>query len=618
VLTEEQARALETLTGPGGVVVLVGAAGTGKGVVLDAAREAWERDDRHVIGTAVAGATAQRLGPDAGIRETMTADSLIGRVEHGTLRLDRDSVVVMDEAGMADTRRLAGLIEITREGEAKLVLAGDGAQLSPLGAGGLFAQLKDNVPTAQLSQVHRANHEWERDAWTALRSGDAERALGEYQARDRLHIEDTRTQAGEQMVSDWAAARAAHPGQRVVMLTDASNRELDRLNHQAQEHRANVGELGMRAVALPDRPYGLWAGDEIIFTSQHRVPGEQRVENGTRGQVIVANEREHRVLVRTEEPKPRAVDISTREFDELRLAYAQHVYKAQGLTTDRALVLAGGWQTDRETAYVALTRARERTDIYASREDLGHAGIDADAIRRLAERASKSNAQEASISRERVEPEDAPSRAVRELREALGRDQPHDRERERRDDADPDRERGSVSEELRKALGRDEPRGRGRDRQDEAELDRDSTPAERRAVEELREAMGRDQPRERRHDRQDGAELDRDTTPAERRAVEELRKALAGDQPRDRGHDRQDEADPDRDSTPAERRAVEELREALGRDQPRERGHDRQDDAGFDRDSPPAERSAVEELRRILEEQRQRDRDLDRSDGFEL
>ena len=92
--------------------------------------------------------------------------------------------------------------------------------------------------------------------------------------------------------------------------------------------------------------------------------------------MIVASERDSRVLIRTEEPKPRDIDVSTREFDGLRLAYAQHVYKAQGLTTDRALVLTGGWQTDRETSYVALTRAREQTDIYTSREDLGHQGID--------------------------------------------------------------------------------------------------------------------------------------------------------------------------------------------------------------------------------------------------
>jgi conjugative relaxase-like TrwC/TraI family protein len=398
-LSEEQARALETITGEGGVVVLVGEAGTGKGVVLDAAREAWERDGQRVIGTAVAGATAQRLGAEAGIAETMTTDSLIGRVEHQRLKFDRNTVVVMDEAGMADTRRLARLVEITDRSDSKLVLAGDQAQLSPIGAGGLFAELKDNVPTALLSEVHRANHDWERDAWGQLRQGDAERALAEYQSRGRLHIEETRAEAGERMVNDWAATRAAHPDDRVVMLTDASNRELDQLNKQAQQKRLDAGELGAQNVELPGRPYGLRFGDEVIFSAQHRVPGEARVENGTRGQVLAARERDSNVVIRTQEPKPRYVEVATREFDGLRLAYAQHVYKAQGLTTDRSLVLTGGWQTDRETSYVALTRARERTDVYTSREDLGHAGIDADAIQRLAERANRSNAQQASLTR---------------------------------------------------------------------------------------------------------------------------------------------------------------------------------------------------------------------------
>ena len=334
----------------------------------------------------------------------MTADSLIVRVEHDKLALDPRTVVVMDEAGMADTRRLAQLIEITRASDSKLVLAGDSAQLSPIGAGGLFKELTDSVPTAQLTEVHRAHHEWERDAWTNLRNGDAERALEEYHARGRLHIEETRTEAGERMVSDWTATRAAHPGERVVMITDASNHELDRLNKQAQDERAKAGELGPETVTLPDRPYGLRSGDEIIFSSQHRVPGQDRVENGTRGHVVAANERDSHVLIRTEEPKPRDINVSTREFDGLRLAYAQHVYKAQGLTADRSLVLTGGWQTDRETAYVALTRAREQTDIYTSRDDLGHAGIDTDA-----DQAASRSVPPRATPRKRASPENKPS-----------------------------------------------------------------------------------------------------------------------------------------------------------------------------------------------------------------
>ena len=64
-LTEEQREALETITGPGGVSVLVGRAGTGKGVVISAAARAWQLEGNEVIGTAIAGSRAQQLKDEA-------------------------------------------------------------------------------------------------------------------------------------------------------------------------------------------------------------------------------------------------------------------------------------------------------------------------------------------------------------------------------------------------------------------------------------------------------------------------------------------------------------------------------------------------------------------------
>jgi len=76
-------------------------------------------------------------------------------------------------------------------------------------------------------------------------------------------------------------------------------------------------------------------------------------------------------------------------------------------------------QEERRLFYVALTRARERTDIYTSREDLGHQGIDSDAISRLAERASKSNAQQASVTRAEIDEQPRPQAAEPSFGERL-------------------------------------------------------------------------------------------------------------------------------------------------------------------------------------------------------
>jgi hypothetical protein len=198
------------------------------------------------------------------------------------------------------------------------------------------------------------------------------------------------------MVQAWDGARLESPGERLVMLTDASNVELERINALAQERRADAGELGARSVDPPDRPYGLRAGDQVIFTTALYQPGQARVENGTLGTVTEVSG-DDRVSVETKGAREREVQLGSEELGELRLAYAQHLYKAQGRTVDRSFVLMGGWQTDRERAYVALTRAQERTDVYVSREDLGEQGMDAGAIERLGEAIAESRAQQASI-----------------------------------------------------------------------------------------------------------------------------------------------------------------------------------------------------------------------------
>jgi ATP-dependent exoDNAse (exonuclease V) alpha subunit len=151
---------------------------------------------------------------------------------------------------------------------------------------------------------------------------------------------------------------------------------------------------------LRGKPYGLRAGDEVIFSAQLPVLGERRVENGITGTVLDADRDRDRVTVATHEREPREVAVDTAKFSDLNLGYAVHLYKAQGITAETSGILTGGWQTDREHAYVALSRARERTQVYVAREDLGEQGMDTGAIERLGERLRRSGAQEASVSRE--------------------------------------------------------------------------------------------------------------------------------------------------------------------------------------------------------------------------
>ncbi len=396
-LSDEQAHALEVITGPERAAVLVGPAGTGKGVVIDAAARAEQLTGHETYGVAVSGSTAQRLGYDSPALggRTLTLDALVARVQRGQLALDEDTTIYFDEAGMADTDRLDRLTEVIVETGSKLVAIGDGAQLPSIGAGGMFDRLARLARSAQLSNVRRTLDPAEQRAWADLRAGRSDRAMAHYFSQGRLHLADTRDEAVEHAVRNWATLTETHPIEQVALISDASNKEIHRLNARAQHYRSERGELGELELQVPEVHYGIRQGDRVAMIDQHHEPGVERIENGARGEVLQITEAGE-VLIEfdvTGQQRTLAGD----DLARLRLGYAQHIHRAQGATVTRTIVVTGGWQTSKEPAYVEASRARQGTDWYVSRDDLGVEGHDTDRIKRLAQAMSRSRAQTPSL-----------------------------------------------------------------------------------------------------------------------------------------------------------------------------------------------------------------------------
>ena len=409
-LSVEQQTALRALTGPERLALLIGPAGTGKGLVIDAATRAENTSGREVIGIAVSGSTAERLGTDspAVAGATMTLDALLSRAGRGAVNVGRDTTVILDEAGMVDHQRMDTLTELIERSGAKLIAVGDGRQLPAIGPGGMFDRLTTTAPTAELGEVHRTSDVDERKAWAALRAGEPERAMAHYRAKGRLHFADTRDQAGERAVQDWARLTENRDPRQVALMADASNLEIDRLNARTQHLRHQRGELGDIEIPLPNRHYGLRAGDLVTFTAQHRPPGAPRIENGARGEITHVDSQSRTVALRLD-GTGRNVHIAGADLQHLRLAYAQHVYRQQGATVERAIVITGGWQTSRESAYVQASRARNGTDWYLSCAELGLEGQDERRVERLAQKMRATRTQTPTLAhRELPDPEWGP------------------------------------------------------------------------------------------------------------------------------------------------------------------------------------------------------------------
>src|SRR5690606_35151141 len=101
-LGHDQLTSVQTITGSSTpVAVLVGPAGTGKTFTIDTIRAAYEHAGWHVHGAAPSARAALELAAGANL-PTRTLHSLLATWDRGLDTPSGGSLLVVDEAGMAD------------------------------------------------------------------------------------------------------------------------------------------------------------------------------------------------------------------------------------------------------------------------------------------------------------------------------------------------------------------------------------------------------------------------------------------------------------------------------------------------------------------------------------
>jgi hypothetical protein len=93
----------------------------------------------------------------------------------------------------------------------------------------------------------------------------------------------------------------------------------------------------------------------------------------------------------------RHVNLTGEDLESLRLGYAQHVYRQQGATVERSVVVTRRWQTSKESAYVQASRARKGTEWFLARDELGLEGQDERRVTSLADKMRNSRAHTPSL-----------------------------------------------------------------------------------------------------------------------------------------------------------------------------------------------------------------------------
>jgi conjugative relaxase-like TrwC/TraI family protein len=265
----DQRAMVERLTRGGeGLVVVVGEAGTGKTFSTVAAAEAWADSG---VGLRVAAPTwrAANVLRSEGLDATSVArllGELDGDAAAGRDPLARNSVLLIDEAGMVDSATLARLIDHARRADAKLVLVGDPAQLGEIEAGGLFASIVARSDPVVLDQVIRHEHDLDREGARRIREGKGAEAIEVYRSEERVVVSADPEARREEMVGDWW--RSFAEGEDALMVAKR-NVEVARLNALAREVMRTEGRLGDREIEVGEGRFAV--GDQVITrVNDHR------------------------------------------------------------------------------------------------------------------------------------------------------------------------------------------------------------------------------------------------------------------------------------------------------------------------------------------------------------
>jgi hypothetical protein len=304
------------LTSPEGVAVVIGEAGSGKTFAIVAAAEGW----------AQAGIELQAAAPTWRAANVMRAEGLpassiaslllkLERAEHeGEEGLPRESVLLIDEAGMVDSATLARLVSHAERAQAKLAL---------------------------------------------------------YQSKERVTVTPNAEERREAMVRDWH--EAFERGEDAVMVAK-QNAEVRKLNEIAREVRRRAGQLGAQEIEIGEASFA--AGDLVITRVNDR-PAE--IFNRERWRIAEVDAAE-RCMTLEGIDQAKAVEVGAdylaqtnphSDAPALEHAYAVTTYSAQGTTVDRAFVAANS-SMDKQELYVAASRSREETFIYATPEIQTH------------------------------------------------------------------------------------------------------------------------------------------------------------------------------------------------------------------------------------------------------
>jgi ATP-dependent exoDNAse (exonuclease V) alpha subunit len=246
------------------------------------------------------------------------------------------------------------------------VLVGDPQQLQAIEAGAAFRSINEQHGGVEIMEVRRQREDWQREATRQLATGRTTEAIRAYAKAGHVHAVETREAARSALVERWDEARKADPRKTRMILTHTRD-EVVELNALARDRLRTHHELGIDYRLETTRGEKLFAsGERVMFFRNERGLG---VKNGSLGTIESVSATRMAVLM----DDGRSVAFDVKDYADIDHGYAATIHKGQGVTVDRAHVLATPG-LDAHASYVALSRHRTSVDLHYGKDDFADEG----------------------------------------------------------------------------------------------------------------------------------------------------------------------------------------------------------------------------------------------------